>query len=149
MTDRVPKDTREAVVWVDGSFREGRGGVGMSGAFGNRARVVRVADCTEAELAAIAWGLGVAADLKVPALVIRSDFVGNGYLAHFVRRKKHRELAKLLAVAIHKALNTHPRWSVLDASAREVKAAHRLARRASAPFAPRELIEPLDPEAPR
>ncbi len=135
-----------ATVYVDGSFRQGRGGIGLAGSFGLRARAVRCASSSEAELAAITWALEIATALGVARMTLRSDYVEEGNLRAraVMGRKKHRPLAKLLVVAIHRALLTHPNWQLLDASSREVREAHRLARRGSAPHAPREILLPAE-----
>src|SRR5579862_38917 len=129
-----------AHVWVDGSFREGRGGIGMSGAFGDRCRSIGCAASWETELAAIAWAMDLGLRHDTRCLVVHSDFVFWGYLRCF-SRKKHSLLTKLLAYAIHRVCLMRPAWIVTNASGREVKEAHRLARRGSAPHALRELVE--------
>lgn len=129
-----------AHVWVDGSLREGRGGIGMSGAFGARCRSIRCATSWETELAAIAWAMDMGLRHDTCHLVVHSDFVFSGYLRCFVR-KKHSPLTKLLAYAIHRVCLMRPAWLVTNASGREVKAAHLLARRGSAPHGLRELVE--------
>lgn len=116
------------MIWVDGSFSlDGRAGIGMCGALGEARRSVLCASSSEAELAAIAWGMEGAYRAGLESVRFGSDLLSKGELSRFTKAR-HPPRQRLLVYVIHRMLLIRSGWALVKASSQEVRPAHRLAR---------------------
>lgn len=115
---------RESGVFTDASFRDGRAGLAMNGALGEKRKAISCRCSTEAELAAMVWAMSEAALAGLSLVAFHSD---NAAVTDRAYGRPTRRISAM-RFAVHAAVGSRLGWDLIRVPRRELGTAHALAR---------------------